>query len=325
LKVLISTAPFAVRDKTPLQILEDAGIDYVINPLGRKFKGEEIYNEIAGYDALIAGTEVIDKRTITRSDKLKLIARVGIGLDNVDLLAARNHGVDVCYTPDAPSPAVAELTITMILTMLRQAHISNYQMHAGVWHRYFGRRLSKCTVGVIGVGRIGKRVINHLLGFDVENILVNDLDKSISVRDPDKIQWRDKEFIYREADIITIHVPLTAETKGMIQEPQFSIMKEDAIVVNTARGGIIDEDALFDALKAGKISGAAIDVFEREPYQGKLRQADNCLLTAHMGSMSIDCRTRMEIEATEDTVRYLSGIPLERQVPEYEYENQGRK
>ena len=128
MKVLISTVPFAGKDKTPLKILSDVGIDYVINPLGRKFNWNELYNEIPSYDVLIAGTEVIDKRIIDRAENLKLIARVGIGLDNVDLIAARDSGVQVCYTPDAPSPAVAELTIAMMLTMLRQVHISNHQM-----------------------------------------------------------------------------------------------------------------------------------------------------------------------------------------------------
>ena len=159
MKVLISTVPFADRDQTPLNILGEAGVEYVINPLGRKFTREELFQEISSYDALIAGTEVIDKEIINHSTNLKVIARVGIGLDNVDLIAARDKGIQVCYTPDAPSPAVGELTIAMMLTMLRQVHISNDQMHEGVWHRFFGKRLSECTVGRIGAGRIGKHVL----------------------------------------------------------------------------------------------------------------------------------------------------------------------
>ena len=322
MKVLISTVPFARRDVTPLQILSDAGIDYVVNPLGRKFKREELYREISNYDGLIAGTEVIDKTIIQRAQNLKLIARVGIGLDNVDLIAARDSGVEVCYTPDAPSPAVAELTVAMMLTMLRQVHVSNQQMHSGVWHRYFGRRLSQCSVGIIGVGRIGKRVLKLLSGFDIENIYVNDIDEKVALEESDRIVFTDKESIYEQADIISIHVPLTEETRSMIGGREFSIMKEDAIVVNTSRGGIIDEAALFNALNANQISGAAIDVFETEPYEGNLKQLENCLLTAHMGSMSVDCRTQMEIEATEDTVRFLQGKGLKRPVPRFEYRNQ---
>ena len=322
MKVLISTVPFARRDVTPLQTLSNAGIDYVVNPLGRKFKREELYREIANYDGLIAGTEVIDKKIIKRAENLKIIARVGIGLDNVDLIAARDSGVQVCYTPDAPSPAVAELTVAMMLTMLRQVHVSNQQMHSGVWHRYFGRRLSQCSVGIIGVGRIGKRVLKLLSGFDIENIYVNDIDNKVALEESDRIVFTDKESMYEQADIISIHVPLTEETRSMIGDREFSIMKEDAIVVNTSRGGIIDETALFNALNANQISGAAIDVFETEPYEGNLKQLENCLLTAHMGSMSVDCRTQMEIEATEDTVRFLKGKGLKRPVPMSEYRNQ---
>ena len=322
MKVLISTVPFAGKDKAPLKILNDAGIDYVINPLGRKFNWSELYNEIPSYDVLIAGTEVIDKRIIDRAEKLKLIARVGIGLDNVDLLAARDSGVQVCYTPDAPSPAVAEITIAMMLTMLRQVHISNHQMHQGIWHRYFGRRLSECKVGIIGLGRIGQRVIKLLSGFEIETILVNDIDSTVDLEASDQIIFKDKEAIYREADIISLHVPLTKETGFMIGKTQFAMMKDDAIVVNTSRGGIIDEQALFSALETNRIGGAAIDVFEQEPYKGNLNKLHNCLLTAHMGSMSVDCRTRMELEATEDAVRFLMGEELIRPVPDHEYGNQ---
>lgn len=322
MKVLISTVPFADRDQTPLNILGEAGVEYVINPLGRKFTREELFQEISSYDALIAGTEVIDKEIINHSTNLKLIARVGIGLDNVDLIAARNKGIQVCYTPDAPSPAVGELTIAMMLTMLRQVHISNEQMHEGVWHRFFGRRLSECTVGVIGAGRIGKHVLKLLSGFDVNRILVNDIDAELITEKPPKIENADKEQIYREADIITVHVPLTMETTHMISDKEIRMMKHDAILINTARGGIVDETALFYALKNKRIGGAAVDVFEKEPYQGNLNKLANCLLTAHMGSMSIDCRTRMEREATEDTVLFLLGGKLKRPVPNYEYENQ---
>ena len=322
MKVLISTVPFADRDQTPLNILGEAGVEYVINPLGRKFSRDELFNEISSYDALIAGTEVIDKEIINHSTNLKLIARVGIGLDNVDLIAARNKGIQVCYTPDAPSPAVGELTIAMMLTMLRQIHISNDQMHEGVWHRFFGRRLSECTVGIIGAGRIGKQVIKLLSGFNVNRILVNDIDTEIVIEESEKVEKIDKEEIYREADIITVHVPLTMETRCMISEKEIRMMKRDAILVNTARGGIVDETALFNALQNKKIGGAAVDVFEQEPYQGNLNELKNCLLTAHMGSMSIDCRARMEREATEDTVLYLLGKKPKRPVPNYEYENQ---
>ena len=131
-----------------------------------------------------------------------------------------------------------------------------------------------------------------------------------------------KEEIYREADLISLHVPLTAQTKNMIRYDHLKAMKEDAIVLNTSRGGIINEVDLARVLNEGHLSGAAVDVFEQEPYDGQLRDIERCLLTSHMGSMSVDCRTRMEIEATEEAVRFLTGRPLEGVVPQEEYDVQ---
>jgi len=210
----------------------------------------------------------------------------------------------------------------MMLTLLRSVHVSNSQMHAGQWHRFFGRRLSNVTIGIIGAGRIGKGVIRHLQGFGNPKILVNDIEPDLQFGDEYGLEWSSKEQIYQVADIISLHLPLTGKTKNMIRAEQLRMMKDDAVVLNTARGGIINEDDLYDVLHAGHLSGAAIDVFDFEPYDGPLREITRCLLTAHMGSMSVDCRTRMEIEATEEAVRFLTSKPLEGVVPEEEYEVQ---
>ena len=162
----------------------------------------------------------------------------------------------------------------------------------------------------------------HLQGFGNPHILVNDIEPDRQFGDEYELKWASKEQIYREADIISLHLPLTGKTKNMIRTEHLRMMKEDAIILNTARGGIINEDDLYDVLQTEHLSGAAIDVFDFEPYTGKLRDIERCLLTAHMGSMSIDCRTRMEIEATEEAVRFLIDKPLKGLVPEGEYEVQ---
>jgi D-3-phosphoglycerate dehydrogenase len=141
----------------------------------------------------------------------------------------------------------------------------------------------------------------------------SDLDRKF------KLEWVDKETIYRESDLISIHVPLTKTTKNMVTKTQLEMMKSDAIIINTSRGGIVNEDDLYDVMKAGHLSGASLDVFEKEPYSGKLNQLSNCLLTAHIGSMSIDCRARMETEATEEAIRYATNRKLKGVVPEEEY------
>lgn len=321
-KVLITTVPFADKNNLPLDLLRAASIEYLINPLGRKLKEDELAEMVTDVDVLIAGTEPITSKVMGRANRLKLISRVGIGLDSVDLLGAEQRGIQVSYTPDAPAPAVAEFTIGLILSLLRSIHTANQGMHASKWNRYFGRRLAESTIGIIGVGRIGLKVLRHLAGFQPKRIMLNDLATKPIPELNLNVEWESKEAIYERADIISLHLPLTPQTKGLIQASQLLLMKKDAIMINTARGGIINEADLARALRSGHLAGAAIDVFEQEPYRGELAAIDRCLLTSHMGSMSVDCRAQMEIEATREAIRYFKGEPLSGLVPAEEYEIQ---
>lgn len=326
-KALITTVPFGDKNRLPLELLENAGIEYLINPHNKKLTEDQLAELVTDFDVIIAGTEAITDKVMARAGRLKLISRVGIGLDSVDLMAAKRRGIKVSYTPDAPAPAVAELTLGIMLTLLRSVHVSNALMHQGKWQRIFGRRLAEVTIGIIGVGRIGARVLRRMKGFGTPRILVNDImpDHELNRELKEfKLEWVTKEQIYKEADIISLHVPLTQLTKNMIRREQLLSMKPDAMLINVARGGIINEHDLYDVMMAGHLSGAAIDVFEHEPYNGKLAEIERCLLTAHMGSMSVDCRTRMEIEATEEAVRFLMGKPLESEVPQIEYDVQSQ-
>ena len=323
-KVLISTVPFGDKNPIPLELLENAGVEYLINPHNKKLVEDQLAEMISDFDVLIAGTEPITEKVMARASRLKLISRVGIGLDSVDLLEAKRQGIKVSYTPDAPAPAVAELTLGLMLNLLRSVHVSNAQMHQGKWQRFYGRRLTKVVVGVIGVGRIGTRLLRCMKGFDTLKILVNDIKPDNTLNQEFKLNWVSKEQIYKEADIISLHLPLTHVTKNMIRSEQLLGMKTDAVIINTSRGGIINEDDLYDVMNRGHLGGAAIDVFENEPYMGKLAQIERCLLTAHMGSMSIDCRTDMEIKATEEALRFIMGKPLENEVPQSEYHIQAQ-
>jgi D-3-phosphoglycerate dehydrogenase len=323
-KALITTVPFGDKNRLPLEMLDDAGIQYLINPHNTRLTEEQLADMVTDFDVIIAGTEKITDKVMGRATNLKLISRVGVGLDGVDLMAAKRRGIRVSYTPEAPGPAVAELTLGLMLTLLRSVHVSNAQMHQGKWQRIFGRRLAEITIGVIGVGRIGTRVLRRTRSFGTPRILVNDLVPNYELSREFKLDWVTKEQIYSEADIITLHLPLTRLTKNMIRRDQLMAMKGDAMIINTARGGIINEQDLYEVMKSGHLSGAAIDVFEHEPYAGPLAQIDRCLLTAHMGSMSVDCRTRMEIEATDEAVRFLTGKPLASEVPQVEYDVQSQ-
>ena len=321
-KALITSVPFGARSGLPMELLASAGVTYAVNPHRARLTEDQLSALVGDVDALIAGTEPITDRVMAQAPKLRHISRIGIGLDNVDLLAARRRGIRVSYTPDAPGPAVAELTLCLMLTLLRSVHVSNAQMHQGKWQRVFGRRLSEITIGIIGVGRIGTRVLRRIHALGTPTILVNDLSPNYELSREVKIEWMTKEDILREADLVSVHVPLTALTKNMIRREHLVSMKPDAAIINTSRGGIINEADLYQVMMEGHLSGAAVDVFTDEPYKGNLAHVERCLLTSHMGSMSIDCRTRMEIEATEEAIAFLQGKPLEREVPEDEYDVQ---
>ena len=318
-KALITTVPFGDKNRLPLELLEGSGIEYLINPLDKKLTEDELAEMVADFDVIIAGTEPITDFVMEQGKNLKMISRVGIGLDSLDLLAAERRGIKISYTPDAPAPAVAELTVGLMITLLRSVHLSNIQMHSGQWIRYFGRRIPEVTIGIIGLGRIGTRVLNRLRSFGTPRLLLNDILPNSELDRKFKIEWVTKETIYREADVISLHLPLTIHTKDMIRREHLEQMKPDAVIINTSRGGIINEQDLYKVMNSGHLSGAAIDVFENEPYSGPLSEIERCILTAHMGSMSLDCRVRMEREATEEVVRFLTGKPLESVVPEEEY------
>lgn len=322
-KVLITTVPFGDISRRPFELLEATpGVGYVINPLGRKLNEPELAEMIVDVEALIAGTEPITRHVMTSSRKLKLISRVGIGLDNVDLLAARELGIEVLYTPESPSAAVAELTIGHMLNLLRHLPACDRKMRRGVWQRSTGERLANQVVGIVGVGRIGSRVLRHLQGFSPKQILVNDIDPNFELYRQFNAMYVEKHTLYRDSNMISLHVPLTRLTRDLISAQEFSMMERSTRIINTSRGGIVNEAYLYTALKTGQIAAAAVDVFETEPYTGNLAELDNCLLSCHMGSMTSDCRAEMELRATEGVVRFVCGDSLQSVVPQEEYDNQ---
>jgi D-3-phosphoglycerate dehydrogenase / 2-oxoglutarate reductase len=316
-RVVATTAPFAAADQTPLQLLADAGIALATNPFHRRLKADEVSRVIADFPVVIAGTEPITDAVMAACPGLKAICRVGIGLDSIDLTSARRRGIAVSYTPDGPSAAVAELTIGLIIDLLRGVNAADRGLRQGHWTRHTGARVAESTIGVIGVGRIGRRVIRHLQGgFPGVRVLANDIlpDRSLNA-----VEWVDKNTLCCQADVITLHVPLTVATLDFISAREFALMKPSTVLVNTARGGIVNEADLVQALAKNVIRAAAVDVFREEPYKGELSELSNSLLTCHMGSMAIDCRARMEIEATREAIRFIKGEALLSPVPAEEF------
>lgn len=312
-KIFISTAPFGEIDPTPIDMLKQTGWEFSVNPLGRKLTPEEVGQMAADCDGLIAGTENIDI-VLEQAKQLKIVSRVGIGLDSVPLEKCSDLGIVVTYTPDAVTMAVAELTIGIMISLSRHVCMADRMIRTNKWQRMQGRRIGKSIIGIIGLGRIGTNVVRLLAPFAPEQILVNDiLDKSLQIerfREQGlSIKAADKPEIYSQADIISLHVPLTRLTRNMIEAKALARFKQQAWLLNLARGGIVNEADLIQTLEQQRIAGAALDCFETEPYHGPLCDFDNVILTQHMGSCSYDCRAAMEIEATKDMILFFNGLP----------------
>jgi D-3-phosphoglycerate dehydrogenase len=232
---------------------------------------------------------------------LKVISRCGAGMDSVDLAAAKNHGIQVLNTPEAPAQAVAELTLGYILSLLRLINPLDRAVRNGEWPRTQGRLLAAQTVGVIGLGHIGRRVARLCQAFEA-TVIAHD---PFATQVPDGVTLVALEQLLATADIVTLHTPYSADTHHLLDAKAFAAMKAEAIVINAARGGLVDESALLAALQSGKVSAAALDVFEQEPYHGPLIENGNVILTSHVGSLARESRQRMEIEAAENLLQGL--------------------
>jgi len=313
MKLFVSTHPFSSTSETPMQLIKENGIELSVNEHGRKNSTQELAQDIKDAEVLVAGTEKITEEVFKNAPNLKLISRVGIGLDGIDFELCKKYSVRVAYTPDAPTMAVAELCVGMILDLARKVTDTNIKIKQGIWHRHMGALLYGKTIGILGMGRIGKSLVHLLAPFNVK-FLVHDIEPDLAFGRLHNVTFISKDDLLQQSDIISINLPLKEDTKDYIAEDELSKMKNSAIVINTARGGIVNEQDLYIALKNNIIASAAVDVFEEEPYKGNLIELDNCLLTCHMGASTIDSRTDMEVQAIEEAIRYKNNEPLKNEV-----------
>lgn len=300
-KVVISTSTFAEHDQVFVERMQKIGISVFFNPYRRKVETTELIQLASDAVGLIAGTESLSEDVLKQLPKLKVISRCGAGMDNVDLKAAEKLGIKVFNTPDAPTLAVAELTIGVILNMLRKVSLMDRTIRKGQWVKEMGNLLYHKRVGIIGMGRIGRKVANLIKAFDCE---VAYYDEFINDNDSVSISFvkMTKEQLLCWADIISIHI---SGSSVIINSTDFECMKKDAFLVNLARGGVVDENALYNALSTGKLSGAALDVFKDEPYKGALTELPNIVLTAHVGSYAKEARILMEEQAVKNLLQGL--------------------
>lgn len=315
MKAFVSTIPFAATSDIPKKLLDDAGVEVIVNSHGRKITTAELTNDIQDADILIAGTEKITEEVFKKAPNLKIISRVGIGLDGIDFDLCEKYKIKVAYTPDAPSVAVAELCVGLMLDLARGITLANTDIKNGVWQRSMGMLIRGKTIGLMGMGRVGRTVAHLLSPFGVTILAHDAFAEAQNAPGNNGIIFVEKKELIKQSDIISISMPLNDDTRGAIAKEELRLMKSTAFLINTARGGIVNEHDLYLALQEGQIAGAAMDVFEEEPYVGELTKVKNCLLTCHIGSSTVDSRSDMEIQAVEEVVRFIHNQELKNEAP----------
>lgn len=309
-KVLVSD-PLAEAGIAKLRAVADIQVDVKLG-----LKPEELKEIIGEYDGLAVRSETkVTADILAAANKLQIIGRAGVGVDNIDVKAATEKGVVVVNSPDGNTLAAAELTVGLMLALARKIPQGDSTMKAGKWDRkkFVGNELYGKTVGIIGLGKIGYAVAQRLKGFEVELIAYNPFVSEAETRRQGVEPVSIAELV-RRSDYITVHTPLNNETRGMIGAAQFAEMKDGVRIVNVARGGIIDEQALADAVRSGKVAGYAVDVFTKEPPEPEnpLLATDvtaNSVLTPHLGASSEEAQIKVAIDVCEQIVDVLAGRP----------------
>jgi D-3-phosphoglycerate dehydrogenase len=308
-KVLITPKSFGLYKEHAFKLLRENGYEPIENKLGRTLTADEIL-ELAGEEAvgIIVGIDPLPGQLLSQFKQLRAISKYGMGMDNIDLIKAEELGIKVMNATGTNHISVAELAITLMLTMARNITAVSAQVKAGQWARSIGYELTGKKLGLIGGGQIGREVAKRAVGLQM-NVSIYDpfwQDKSFAEQYKIQIQT-DLDTLYKESDLISLHVPFLPETKGMIDQRALSLMKPTAMLINTSRGELVNEEDLYDALVQLKIYGAAQDVFSSEPPEAdnKLIKLDNFLLTSHIGAFTHEAVERMVLYSTRNLLELL--------------------
>ena len=303
-KVLASPSSIGQIASDPFDLLEANGYEVVKNPFGRKLTEEETINLAKDCIGIVAGVESLNAKVIDALPNLKCISRVGVGMDSVNISHAESKGIKVLNTPNGPTRAVAELTLGLTLSLLRKIPNAHYDLRNKVWKKQTGNLLYEKKVGILGLGRIGRMTaeIFRALGNPVSGY---DLFPNEEWAKENSVEILDLKELLTTCDIITIHVPAKADGSAVITKEELDLLKDDAFLVNVSRGGVIDEDDLYEVLKSGKLSAVALDVFSQEPYSGPLCDVENVVLTPHIGSYAKEGKLRMEVDAAQNLINAL--------------------
>ncbi len=304
-KILTSPSSFGQVGSAPVDILKTHRFEIINNPFGRKLTEEEVIELAKDCVGIVAGVEPLTAKVMDALPRLKCISRVGVGMDNVDLEYAKQKGIIVANTPDGPTRSVAELTLAMTLSLLRKIPQADAALKNKQWKKQTGNLILNKTIGIVGLGRIGKAVAQLFRGIG-NPVIGYDLIRNEDWASQFNVELVEFTTLIATADIISVHVPGNSNKSYLIGEGEIKQMKDGAFFINISRGDIVDETALYNALKAKKLRGAAIDVFSEEPYTGSLTELENVVLTPHIGSYAEEGKLIMEVDAVKNLITALN-------------------
>ena len=305
-KVYIALSSFAQTSSLPKELLEKSGLSFDVNLSGNRLNKKEVIERLEGYDGVIAGLEPYDAEVLNALPDLKCISRCGVGVDNIDLKATKAKGISVLNTPDAVIQPVAELTLAMILDLMRHVSVHRELMRHHQWEKRMGFQLAGKTIGIIGLGRIGQRVAELLVRLDCK-VIATDIRPDHRWADAHRVPIVPLEELLSTSDVVTLHVTAVAGQAFQLKQKHFAMMKRGGFLVNTARGSLLDEQDLHMALMEGYLGGAALDVFDQEPYKGPLCDLPNVILTPHVATLTQESRLDMEISAVTGLIDHFKG------------------
>lgn len=306
-KVLVTPRSFRNTPGKHWQRLREAGIEVLESPSDRPLREEEMLALIKDIDGMIVGLDEVTRPVIEGAKSLRIIAKYGVGLDNIDLEAAAERNITVTYTPGANAPSVAELTWALILSLARHIVIHHLRLKNASIERRMGWEIQGKTLGIIGLGSVGREVVKRASGFDMRTLAYDPYpDQEYAHRHG--VEFCTLEKLLTESDIVSLHCPLTPETERMIGNQELALMKENALLINTARRGLVDEAALYKALRERRIGGAAFDTFEAEAdLKSPLLKLENFLGSPHAGAATYESIQRMADLAVSEVIRAFEG------------------
>jgi D-3-phosphoglycerate dehydrogenase len=304
-KIFVALSTFAEHGDAPVKLLERSGFDFSINKLRKRLTREELIELGKDADGIVAGVEPYDDFVIDHLPRLRCISRCGVGVDNIDAKKASEKQIIIKNTPDVVIQPVVELTVAMIFDLMRKLSYHTRLMREKRWHKEAGNLLFGKKVGILGLGRIGKRVAEVMLKLGTE-VYGTDLYPDRDWADHAGVKIVSLAELLQLSDVLTIHLSSIKDKPFQIGANEIAAMKAGAFLINVSRGRMVDETALYDALKSGHLAGAALDVFSEEPYTGKLCELDNIVVTPHIATLTKESRVLMEEEAVRNAIDCLT-------------------